>query len=137
MSIGERLAEERNRIGMSQPDFAALGGRTKKTQIEWEKGEAYPNAAYLAAIAVAGADIQYIVTGIRSANALNADEQELVGYWRAANLAGRAAAVAALTAVAAPTGRIKQKVSGNANQVVGVNTGEVHGTDQAGGRRKR
>jgi len=64
VTIGNRLKEERARIGMNQPDFAALAGTTKKSQITYEKG-VMPDAAYLAAVAGAGADVQYIVTGVR------------------------------------------------------------------------
>lgn len=78
-SIGERLKEERERLGYSQSDFAAMGSKTKKTQIEWEKGEAYPNASFMAAIAAAGADVQYILTGQHGTPAMTA-EQERAGY---------------------------------------------------------
>ena len=141
MTIGERLFEERNKLGMNQPDFAALGGKTKKTLIEWEKGEAYPNAAFLAAISAHGADIQYIVTGQRSAHALSQDEQELLGYWRAAPLAVKAAAIGALQGGSAVPnikqiahGSVGQQVSGDVVNQKGV-TIDV-GT-KAGGRRKR
>lgn len=69
VTIGDRLKEERNRLGMSQPDFAALAGTTKKSQITYEKG-VMPDAAYLAAIAKAGADIQYIVTERRQGHGI-------------------------------------------------------------------
>lgn len=64
--IGMRLREERERLGLNQQDFAAIGGASKRSQIEWEKENAYPNAAFLAAIAAAGADVQYILTGVRA-----------------------------------------------------------------------
>lgn len=140
MTIGERLFEERNRLGMNQPDFAALGGKTKKTLIEWEKGEAYPNAAFLAAISAHGADIQYIVTGQRSAQALSQDEQELLGYWRAAPLAVKAAAIGALQGGSASAMSVKQTISGNANQVAGNNMGVMKNGEKPsnpGDKRKR
>lgn len=69
MTIEDRLKEERGRLGFNQPDFAALAGRTKKTLIDYEKGATSPDAKFLAAIAAVGADVQYILTGIRSINA--------------------------------------------------------------------
>jgi len=63
MDIGRRLKEERERLGYSQTDFAALGGASKGSQIAWEKGSAYPNAAFLSSIASAGADVNYVLTG--------------------------------------------------------------------------
>jgi phage repressor protein C with HTH and peptisase S24 domain len=63
--IGERLREERERLGFNQTDFGALGGVLKKSQFHYEKGERLPDAAYLAAIANAGCDVSYIITGKR------------------------------------------------------------------------
>jgi len=66
--IGERLKEERERLGLTQTEFAALGGAGRKTQFNYESGERTPDAAYLAAIAEAGADVLYILTGQRNPN---------------------------------------------------------------------
>ncbi|CAM4093455.1 XRE family transcriptional regulator [Acinetobacter pragensis] len=63
MTIGQRLREERERLGYTQPAFAELAGTTKKSQIDYEKDLTQPKAGYLASIAEAGADINYIVTG--------------------------------------------------------------------------
>jgi transcriptional regulator with XRE-family HTH domain len=68
VGIGERLKEERVRLGMNQADFAAAGGAHRKSQGNYESGERQPDAAYLSAIAATGADIQYIVTGNRQRN---------------------------------------------------------------------
>ena len=68
MTIGHRLRVERNRLGLNQTDFAGLAGTTKKTQIDYEKDVSSPAGKYLAAIAEAGADVQYIVSGVRSVN---------------------------------------------------------------------
>lgn len=64
MTIGERLKQERLRLGLSQTALAALVGTTKKSQITYEKG-VMPDAGYLSWLALSGADIQYIVTGHR------------------------------------------------------------------------
>lgn len=64
-TIGERLRKERDRLGMSQTDFATLGGASKRAQIRYEAGERSPDADYLAGIAKAGANILFIVTGKR------------------------------------------------------------------------
>lgn len=63
MNIFERLKEERERMGLSQEKFGAIGGVKKLAQINYEKGERNPDSAYLAAIAVAGADVRYILEG--------------------------------------------------------------------------
>ena len=72
ISIGERLKNERDRFGMSQSDLAAIAekkgvpGTTRHSQANYEKGKQSPSAAYLAALAESGFDVQYIVTGIRA-----------------------------------------------------------------------
>ena len=60
------MREERERLAFNQADFAAMGGATRKTQYNYETGERAPDGGYLAAIALEGADVQYILTGIRS-----------------------------------------------------------------------
>lgn len=74
-STGERLKEERVRLGLSQAALGEIGGVRKQAQLNYEKGERNPDSAYLSAIAKFGADIQYIVTGIRSAESLSSDEK--------------------------------------------------------------
>jgi len=64
-TIGSRLREERQRLALNQTDFASLGGCSKHSQIDWEANTASPNAKYLSAVAAAGADVLYIVTGER------------------------------------------------------------------------
>lgn len=71
MSIGTRIKEERERLGFNQTQFAELVDASKKTQIRWEQeGGAYPDAEALAAWASAGADVLYVLTGVRSNAAL-------------------------------------------------------------------
>lgn len=67
MSIGERLKEERSRLGLSQTDLGAAGGVGKTTQINYEKGAGSPDAKYLAAVEPLGVDVLYVVTGVRKA----------------------------------------------------------------------
>ena len=66
MSVGTRLKEERVRLGLSQPAFAALAGASKGAQAKWEKDAASPNAVALQAFAKAGADVLYVLTGKRT-----------------------------------------------------------------------
>ncbi len=116
-NIGERLKEERLRLGLSQAALGEIGGVRKQAQLNYEKGERNPDSAYLSAIAKFGADIQFIVTGIRSAESLSPDEKELINLFRQAPLAVKAAALAALNAGNAATDSIN--VSGSGNRVAG------------------
>ena len=75
--IGARIKEERERLGFDQEPFAALSGASRYSQIDWEKGKSFPNAKALAAWASAGADVQYILTGIRAGGAI---AQESASY---------------------------------------------------------
>lgn len=61
-SLGGRLLAERMRLGLTQAQLAQVAGVSKRSQILYEQ-ERFPPADYLAAIAGAGADITYIVTG--------------------------------------------------------------------------
>ncbi|WP_028696140.1 helix-turn-helix domain-containing protein [Pseudomonas cremoricolorata] len=75
MNIGERLREERVRLGLNQADFAAIAGVTKTSQFNYEKGERSPDAAYLAALALHGVDILYVVTGERCSPAADMTDE--------------------------------------------------------------
>ena len=89
-TIGARIREERNRMALSQEAFGAIPGVTKQAQIKYEKDERHPDTLYLAAIAAAGADVLYILTGQRSGVAAAAP----VAAEPAAQLSRRALAVA-------------------------------------------
>ena len=78
MRIANRLREERRRLEYSQSGFAAVGGVTLRAYAEWEAGNTSPTAVQLARFAQAGADVQYIVTAIPSAQVLSTDEQILL-----------------------------------------------------------
>jgi transcriptional regulator with XRE-family HTH domain len=65
VEISTRLREERKRLGLSQTEFAAKAKVHLKSQMNYEKGDRAPDAAYLSAIAAAGADVLYILTGER------------------------------------------------------------------------
>lgn len=63
---GQRLREERERLNMTLVKMAGRGGVSRGSQILYEKGNP-PTADYLAAISKAGADVLFILTGVRSA----------------------------------------------------------------------
>jgi len=65
-NLSVRLREERTRLGMTQEQLGKVGGVRVQTQLHYEKGQRKPDSDYLAAIASAGVDILYVVTGQRS-----------------------------------------------------------------------
>ncbi|MBT2784789.1 MULTISPECIES: LexA family transcriptional regulator [unclassified Halomonas] len=69
MFIGERLKEERERLGLSQTALALIGGVGKTTQIKYEKGASSPDSSYLSAVSDEGVDIFYVLKGQRSGTA--------------------------------------------------------------------
>lgn len=66
MHMGERIREERERLGFNQSEFAELVSSTRKTLFNWESGAAAPNANALATWAEHGLDVLYVVTGQRT-----------------------------------------------------------------------
>lgn len=66
VSLGERLREERERLGLSQTQFGDLAQVTKKTQMLYEGDQRSPKADYLTSIAAQGVDVQYVLVGNRS-----------------------------------------------------------------------
>ena len=92
-TFGDRLKEERERLGLSQTDFGAIGGVQKLAQINYEKGPRVPDLTYLAGISAAGADVLYIVTGQRlpGTPALTPEESALLDNFRHSPPAARKA----------------------------------------------
>lgn len=68
-TFGQRLKEERERLRLSQVDFASLGGAKKHSQINYEADRTAPDTDYLAALRLHGVDVVYVLTGERSAPA--------------------------------------------------------------------
>lgn len=54
------------RVGASQTRFAELAGVSKRTLVNWEKGDGSPTALALEAFENEGADVLYIVSGRRA-----------------------------------------------------------------------
>lgn len=97
LTIGERLRTERERLRLTQPTLAASGGVTKTSQVNYENDHRVPDAAYLAAVAAEGIDVQYVITGV-PAPRMGSDEAELLRRYRAASLDVRRAILAGLGA---------------------------------------
>lgn len=109
MTIGDRLREERERLGLSQTALAAQAGTSKQVQISYEKGKTFPNAEYLAVCAGLGADVAYIVSGKKNLSpeppvstgvVLTAREAALIDNYRSTAEAGRRAIEATGAALA-------------------------------------
>ncbi|HEX8593021.1 MAG TPA: helix-turn-helix transcriptional regulator [Pseudomonas sp.] len=79
-----RLREERLRLGLPQYSLAAVGGVKPNAQVKYENGRRLPRGDYLAAIAVTGVDLLFILTGTRSAgmSRLTGDERGFIAAFR-------------------------------------------------------
>jgi transcriptional regulator with XRE-family HTH domain len=107
MSFGQRLREERRRLGLSQVQCAELCGVVEKTQGLYETSVRRPDTDYLAAFAKAGADVNYLITGALSSTILSEEELTLLSLFRQSDAAVReiilgTASVAAQTSQAGP-----------------------------------
>jgi len=105
MSFGNRLREERSRLGLTQEALGEIGGVRKQAQLHYEKDERKPDSDYLAAVAEAGVDILYVVTGERSKPVPPkyeppSEETELLSDFRICDAQGRAIIRAASKAAA-------------------------------------
>lgn len=82
--FGQRLKEERKRVGFTQPQLGEVVSLTKRTVIDWEKDKSSPTAIQLAAMAKNGFDVSYLITGIRTQPVeLPSDEALLLDSYRA------------------------------------------------------
>lgn len=110
--IGERLREERVRLGFSQAALGEIGGVKANAQGNYEKGDRYPDAAYLAAVSEHGIDVLYVVTGQRTpvaSSSFTGDETELVAHYRQLPEGDRTHTHKMVTALAEMAGRYQVK----------------------------
>ncbi|MEX8193598.1 helix-turn-helix domain-containing protein [Comamonas guangdongensis] len=141
--INERLKIERERLGLTQPVFAEIAGASKRTLIDWEKGVSSPTAVQLSALASAGVDVLFVVTGQRSQAvpvqaSLPKEHQALLNSYEMCSAAARKNLLqsAALLAAGMPsTGGGGVHVRGSGNVTAGR---DVNGSEKtkAGSRQR-
>lgn len=110
--IGDRLREERDRLGLSQAAFGELGGVKANAQGNYEKGDRSPDAAYLAAVAAHGVDVLYVVTGERTpeaADSITAAEAKVLECYRALPAADQGVLERTAAVLAESAGRSRAK----------------------------
>src|ERR1035437_7192101 len=66
LQIGERLAKERLRLGLTQSEFSGVIGLSRNSVTQYEAGNHQPGAEALVGVHAAGADVLYILTGLRA-----------------------------------------------------------------------
>ena len=83
--VGERLREERERLGLSQAEFGALLGISRGTQKNYELGANSLDLRYVAALEEHGVDAAYVLTGRRATplgQLFTSAEEELIDQFR-------------------------------------------------------
>lgn len=121
--FGERLKAERKRLGLKSMELAQIGNVGAVAQSNYERGKRHPDSVYLAAIAAAGVDVQYVLTGRRSSEpVLTPEEKTVLAAWKNASKEVQAAALAALQAGADAKKPARQIVGGNVHTEPGGKT---------------
>lgn len=132
--FGNRLKEERKKLGYTQAEIAEKCGVSTRTWGDYERGNYFPRNENLVAIEKAGIDITYVMHGTRHVKlgaamqelpklgemmnellgrspALDAEEQELLALFRQASELGRA------VIMSAARGAEKKEAASAADQV--------------------
>lgn len=77
--MGQRLKEERKRIGKTQAELAEAGGVRRLSQIQYENETTAPSTRYLSGIAAIGVDLAYLLLGLRlKSGPLTHDQEERI-----------------------------------------------------------
>lgn len=84
VQVGERLYEERKRLGLTQTGMGDAAGISMFTYRKYEAGERSPDAECLANLYLAGVDVLYIVTGTRNNSELDNAETAMLELFRKA-----------------------------------------------------
>lgn len=134
-----RLKLERQRLSLKQNEAAQACGVSREMWGKYERGVAVPGGDVLVAFALAGANVQFILTGMSpSETRLTKDESELVALYQHAPISIKAAAIAALTAGSKST-KAKQVIHGNVmgNVIEGGATFNAPMSFDSGSKKKR
>lgn len=97
-------------------ELAQVGNVGAVAQSNYERGKRHPDATYLAAIAAAGVDVQYVLTGQRSADpVLTPKERLLLAAWKAASPELQTAVLAVLATGQSSVGGVNVGRDNNGN----------------------
>ncbi|WP_230139419.1 helix-turn-helix domain-containing protein [Pseudomonas sp. Bi130] len=83
--VGERLREERERLGLNQTEFGMLLGVSRGTQKNYELGASSLDLRYVTALEERGVDAAFVLTGRRSTplgQLFTPDEEKLITQYR-------------------------------------------------------
>jgi transcriptional regulator with XRE-family HTH domain len=112
------LKQERKRLKLTQASVANIANIERETWARYESGKLKPGTDVLLAFANAGADVQYILTGVRSSTVLAPDEQLLLERYRTASQSGKDAILGAALGQGSGSG-IGQQFNAPIHQMAG------------------
>lgn len=138
LHFGERLAEERLRLGLSQAQMAALGGVALRTYSNYETGISEPGVRILANWHEAGADAMYLVTGQHVSTFLSPEEDVLIAGMRRLDARGRAGVLALIGGLSAGATDVHPVKAGKRSQIIvgGSNNVQVGKAGPEASRKK-
>lgn len=85
VELGERIKEERTRLGYTREEVGDRTGITTRTIISYEQGARKPSVEFLMAFAEIGADPYYILMDKRIAVDVSGPERQLIYNYRILN----------------------------------------------------
>lgn len=135
--INERLIECRKLLGIGQKEFAVLGGVSYRTQQNYENIDRYPDALYLSKLAKIGVDVQYIITGARSTEALTDDQQELIELYIKADISKKAAIMGVARSDASDMDKETRTINNHGQYSEGSINNTISGDMHVGGTKKK
>lgn len=87
MTLGKRLKEAREALGLSQAALAEECGISAQAQLNFEKDRNLPGSAYLLELAELGVDVGYVLLGMRCAQ--TPEEAALLANYRSSSAGNR------------------------------------------------
>lgn len=131
-NFGERLRQERKRLGLTQDELAEQGGVKKGAQFNYENGVRNPDTEYLIAIAAIGIDTQYLLHGEPSNENLSDDESELLFGYRGLDIRGKAGVLSMIDTLSAdPKRTVTKKENEQGISTSGKKAFVVRGSDNS------
>ncbi|AMC35396.1 hypothetical protein VN23_12625 [Janthinobacterium sp. B9-8] len=118
VGVSARLKEERKRLGLSQEAAAKALGISVDSLYGYEKNKTNPPISVLLPFSDIGADVQYIVTGERTAGLLSPEEQQMISALRAATPSVRTALLSMAHAGVDKQVVVQQKYVGGVGKVI-------------------
>lgn len=135
-NFGDRLEEERSRLGLKKGQMAEAGNVAPSTYTSYLQGDRVPDLNALVAWAEAGVDPLYVALGRRMPDLLAPEEEMILSGYRRLDARGRAGVLALIGGMQAPTAT-SIRVGGDVGQYFeGDQTGSVS-IDMSKGKKKR